>query len=267
MSITEAIYFEKSIITIPITPEQYVLSEKLQKQNVTYLLKYQELAYDHLLYAIQHLLEDESVLKHRNKLLKKQLLRNLDNMDVKQKTLNAIEMTLATDGLDYLKPHSYHLNFWSSILIDVMLILIMGLIAILAIPFLLTCCILKRSYQNQTNLELLSNNKQTHRYHCKVNEFLMTSTTASLRTCVNLKHHRQNSGPENDQSSPLTSEERRRSSNSDIHERRKRLSSNSSSCCNCSSSPSSSSAPTTPLSKRETSPLLAEIDINHAKDI
>lgn len=266
MSITEALYFEKSIITIPITPEQYVLSEKLYKQNVTYLLKYQELAYDHLLYAIQHLLEDENNLKKQVKLLKDQLLQNLDNMDAMQKTLNAIEMTLTTDGLDYLKPHSYHLNFWSSILIDVMFILIIGLIAILAIPFLLTCCILKRSYQNQTKLDLLSN-KQTHRYHCKVNEFLTTSTTATLRTCTNSKHHRQNSGQENDESSPITSKVRRRSSNSDIQERRKRLSSNSSSCCNCSTSASSSSAPTTPVSKREAPSLFAEFDANHANDI
>ncbi|TMW40271.1 hypothetical protein DOY81_014649, partial [Sarcophaga bullata] len=82
--------------------EQYV-KERLQMAHLFFefsLNYYQELAYDHLLYAIQHLLEDENNFKQQGKLLKNQLLLNLDNMDAMKNTLNAIEMALTTDGLN-----------------------------------------------------------------------------------------------------------------------------------------------------------------------
>lgn len=244
MSITEAIYFEKSILAIPITPEQYVLSEKLYQQNAAFKLNYHDLTYDQLMYAIHNLLGDN--YQQSVKTLKSQLMQNLEKISPLEKALNAIEITLQTNGLNHLKPHSHHLNFWNSILLDVMFILILGLLTVLVIPFLVTSCILKRSYQNQNKLNLL--NQQSHRYHCKVNEFLKTSTTTTpLRTCENVKHRHENQ--ENEDS--LTCRPRRRSLNSDVQKRRKRLSSNSSSSCN--SSVSSSSAPTTPLSKKESS--------------
>lgn len=252
MSITEALYYEKSILAIPITPEQYVLSEKLSQQNAAYKLNYQDLSYDQLIYALQFLLNDKSQQLKAVKHLKQQLIQNLDNVTPLQRTLNAIELTLNTQGLDYLKPHSHHLNFWNSILIDVMFILILALVLILAIPFLVTSCILKKSYQNHTKLTLLQQQQQqqqTHYYHCKVNDFLNTTNSNSasntpLRTCSNHKNlTRQNS-------QDITNQERRNSTHSDIQE--KRLSSNSSSCCNCSQSSTTSSAPNTPLNKKDT---------------
>lgn len=245
MSITESINYQTSILAVPITPEQYVLCEKLNRQNAAYVLNYNELTYDRLLYAMKHILYNNSADYGNNlKQLKSQLLQNLDGIKPMKRAVNAIDMTLRTNGLDYIKPHSHHLTFWSSILMDVMLILMLGLLTILAIPFLLTSCILKKSYQNQTNLKLL--NKPAHRYHCKVNDFLSTATP----TCTNTKHKRNENFEEDDSYGPA---ERRRSSNSDIHEKRKRLSSacsNSSACCYCTSSVSSS-APTTPVSRRE----------------
>ncbi|KAM7358902.1 UDP-glycosyltransferase family 316 member A1 [Cochliomyia hominivorax] len=270
MSITEALYYEKSILAIPITPEQYVLSEKLSQQNVAFKLNYHDFTYDQLIYALQYLLSDRSQEKLPLKQLKQQLIQNLSNVKPLKRALNAIEFTLQTKGLDYLKPHSHHLNFWSSILIDVMLLLILALVLILAIPFLVTSCILKKSYQNQTKFNLL--NQQNHRYHCKVNDFLnttatnttnTTATTTPLRTCSNVKRLQR----ENSQEIEKLQQERRTSSNSDLQEKRKRLSSNSSSsCCNCSNSSSSSSAPTTPITKKN-APLFDQVSLETEKDI
>ncbi|XP_023297268.2 UDP-glycosyltransferase UGT5 [Lucilia cuprina] len=262
MSITEALFYEKYILAIPITPEQCVLTEKLSKQNAAYKLNYNDLAYDQLMYAIQQLLQDKSQYQSSVLELKQQLLQNLDHLSPLTRTLNAIEMTLASNGLDYLKPHSHHLNFWNSILIDVMFTLILGLLAILAIPFLLTSCILKRSYQNQTKLNLLNQQQNNHRYYCKVNDFL-TSTTPPRNCGNNKKQHKENTEDNMDVlMRPMGSKRR----NSDVNsKKRKRLSSNSSSsCCNC--SVSSSSAPTTPLAKRE-SPFFDQVSGDNVKDI
>lgn len=237
MSITEALYFEKSILTIPITPEQYVLCEKLKSQNAAYVLNFNDLTYDQIIYAVKHIIEDKFKYQQSVNKLRNQLIQNLDRVSPLTRTLNAIEMTLQTGGLEYLKPYSHHLSFWNSILLDVMFTIIIGLITILAIPFLLTCCILKRSYQNQRKLSLFT--EQNHRRRCK--EFLLSTKTQ--RTCNNIKHR----NSENDDS--ILWKERRRSSNSEVRERRKRCSS----CCNC--SVSSSSAPNTPLSKREIPPV------------
>ena len=95
MSITEALYHEKSILAIPITPEQYVLSEKLSQQNAAYKLNYQDLTYDQLMYALQQLLTDKTQ-QLKVKQLKQQLIKNLDKATPLQQTFNAIELALET---------------------------------------------------------------------------------------------------------------------------------------------------------------------------
>lgn len=229
MSITEAIHYEKPVLAIPITPEQQVLAGNIYSQGSALVLSYNDLTYDHILYSINDTLNNSKYHKHLKQL--KTLMGDLVGLEPIDKVLNSIERVLETKGLDSLKTHSHHLNFWSSILVDVMLILLFGLLTIIAIPFILTSKILRKSYQNQTNTML----KNQIRYQRQVNDF--------LTNCPNPKHRHNGSG---DDLSLRTV--RRSSSNSDIQQKRKRLSSgcsHSSSCFYCSSV--SSSAPGTPL--------------------
>ncbi|XP_005180523.2 UDP-glucosyltransferase 2 [Musca domestica] len=239
MSVTEAINFVKPILAIPITPEQHVLARNLQEQGSAFILNYNDLSYDQLLFAINETLTNTKKYHDSLSVLKSQLTEDILGLKPMDKVINAIEMTLTTKGLKYLKTHSHHLNFWSSILMDVMLILLFGLLAILAIPFLLTSCILRKSYQNQstTNLTMLKNQI---RYQRQVNDF--------LSNCSNPKHRHANESGEDLSLKTV----RRSSSNSDLQ--RKRLSSacsHSSSCFYCSSG--SSSAPGTPLTRESPS--------------
>ncbi|XP_073843703.1 UDP-glycosyltransferase family 316 member A1 [Musca autumnalis] len=239
MSVTEAINFVKPILAIPITPEQHVLARNLQQQGAAHILNYNELSYEQLLFAINETLTNSKKYEESLSILKSQLTQDLIGLKAIDKVLGAIEMTLQTKGLNYLKTHSHHLNFWSSILMDVMLILLFGLLAILAIPFLLTSCILRKSYQNQTNNNITMLKNQI-RYQRQVNDF--------LNNCSNPKHRHTNESAEDLSLKTV----RRSSSNSDLQ--RKRLSSacsHSSSCFYCSSG--SSSAPNTPLTRESPS--------------
>ncbi|XP_013108424.2 UDP-glycosyltransferase UGT5 [Stomoxys calcitrans] len=230
MSITESIYFLKPILAIPITPEQYVLVENLKIQGSAYILNYNDLTYDHILCGVNDTLNNPKY-KESLKVLKSQLVNDLTGLTPIEKVLSSIDMTLETKGLNYLKTHSQHLNFWSSILMDVMLILLLGLLTILAIPFILTSCILRKSYQNHANLTTLKNQVRTRR---EIDDFL----TKSL----------------NNGDNETLKTVRRSSSNSDFQQKRKRLSSgcsHSNSCCYCSSV--SSSAPGTPVTRESPS--------------
>ncbi|XP_075162038.1 UDP-glycosyltransferase family 316 member A1 [Haematobia irritans] len=241
MSVIESINFLKPVLAIPITPEQYVLAENLKTQGAANVLNFNDLTFDNLLYSIHDSLNNskyrDSLMDLKTKLIDNDLL-GLRPID---KVLNSIDITLATKGLPYLRTHSHHLNFWSSILMDVMLILILGLLTIIAIPFVLTSCILRKSYQNQANATMLKNQVRTRR---DIDDFLANSFSdenATLRTI------------------------RRSSSNSDFHQKRKRLSSgcsHSNSCCYCSSV--SSSAPGTPLT-RESPVFIKPLDLKDIK--
>lgn len=214
MSITESIHYEKSLLTIPLTPEQWVICEKLYRQNAAYMLNLNEITYDNLIHAVEHVLNYNSNNVRNLKQLKNEFLLNLDAVKPLKKALNAIDMTLRTNGLVYLRPHSHNLNFWSSILMDVTVILIVGLLTILAIPFIFTSCLLKKSHQNQKEIKLLNKNHRNH-------DFL----TTTIHTKQNKHKYLDDFNTPN-------------STDSDIHDKRKRLSlvlNSNSSCCYCSS--------------------------------
>lgn len=155
MSVIESIFFITPMLAIPILPEQYVLAERMQQQGVAKLYSYKNIITAHsdrLLIAIQDALNNGSYEIHLQN-TRKLLLSDLNGNKPLERSINAIDLVLDTKGIAFLKTHGHLLNFWRTALIDVLSILILGFIAILAGPYLITSCILRRSYQNHFNFQ------------------------------------------------------------------------------------------------------------------
>ncbi|KAI9587732.1 UDP-glycosyltransferase UGT5 [Glossina fuscipes] len=249
MSTVEAIHFLKPILAIPIMPEQHVLANRLKNQGAASLLVYEEIAYNQLLFLIKEILTNISNYQDNLKRLKHLLLADINGISSIERTLNAIDLILDTQGGDFFKTHNHTLNFWRTALVDVLAILLVGFLIILAGPFLLIRYFLKRSYQNQTRFNDL---KRSSSYHCSMLNDRLNINDINRQTV----NRRPSSISQNGQEF-FIDERRFCGSSTNLHQRRKRNSSNcsnSSSCCLCSSS--SSSAPTTPSAKTTTTSVM-----------
>ncbi|KAM8708079.1 hypothetical protein ACLKA7_015106 [Drosophila subpalustris] len=147
LSVWESIAGDTPILAIPILAEQEVLAKRLQLKGAALTVGYDVMAYDALLHGIRQLTLNVSYAQHLAK-LKTRL--NIDNSVASARALSHIELTLESGGADFLKSHANTLNYWRSEGLDVLVIIVLGICGILTVPFVATCCILRRSYYNQT---------------------------------------------------------------------------------------------------------------------
>ncbi|XP_034482802.1 UDP-glucuronosyltransferase 1-1 [Drosophila innubila] len=146
LSVWESIAGDTPILAIPILAEQEVLAKRLQLKGAALTVGYDDIAYDALLHGIRQLTLNVSYAQHLSK-LKARL--NIVNSEASAKALSHIELILETGGADFLKSHANTLNFWRTEGLDVLVIIVLGICGILTVPFVATCCILRRSYYNQ----------------------------------------------------------------------------------------------------------------------
>ncbi|EDW18920.1 UDP-glucosyltransferase 2 [Drosophila mojavensis] len=146
LSVWESIAGDTPILAIPILAEQEVLAKRLQQKGAALTVAYDALAYDALLHSIRQLTLNESYAQHLGQ-LKKRL--SVVNSEASARALSHIELILSTGGADFLKSHANSLNFWRSEGLDVLVIIALGIFGILTVPFVVTCCILRRSYYSQ----------------------------------------------------------------------------------------------------------------------
>ncbi|XP_062137522.1 UDP-glucosyltransferase 2 [Drosophila sulfurigaster albostrigata] len=146
LSVWESIAGNTPILAIPILAEQVVLAKRLQHRGASLTVGYEVIAYDALLHGIRQLTLNSS---YAEELAKLKTRLNIENLEASAKALNHIEFILETGGADFLKSHANTLNFWRSEGLDVLLIIVLGICGILTVPFVATCCILRRSYYNQ----------------------------------------------------------------------------------------------------------------------
>lgn len=123
-----------------------MLAKRLQQKGAALTVAYDALAYDALLHSIRQLTLNESYAQHLAQ-LKKRL--SVVNSKASARALSHIELILSTGGADFLKSHANSLNFWRSEGLDVLVIIALGIFGILTVPFVVTCCILRRSYYSQ----------------------------------------------------------------------------------------------------------------------
>ncbi|KAL7734440.1 hypothetical protein ACLKA6_010767 [Drosophila palustris] len=146
LSVWESIAGDTPILAIPILAEQEVLAKRLQLKGAALTVGYDVMAYDALLHSIRQLTLNVSYAQHLAK-LKTRL--NIVNSEASARALSHIELTLESGGADFLKSHANTLNYWRSEGLDVLVIIVLGICGILTVPFVATCCILRRSYYNQ----------------------------------------------------------------------------------------------------------------------
>lgn len=151
MSIIESINGLTPMLAIPIVPEQEVSARRLQQLGIGQMISFDAFTYDALSLNIQKL------ATHRNYALQVAEMRLLLNSTYGTpiaRSIHYIELVLkSAGGGDFLKSHANELNFMRSELVDVLAIIVLGLFVIIAVPFLVTCCILRSSYINQTALQ------------------------------------------------------------------------------------------------------------------
>lgn len=151
MSIIESINGLTPILAIPIFPEQEVSARRLQQLGIGQMVSFDAFTYDALSMNIQKL------ATHRGYALQVAEMRLLLNSTYGTpiaRSIHYIELILSSaGGGDFLKSHANELNFMRAELVDVLAIIFLGLFVIIAVPFLVTCCILRRSYINQTALQ------------------------------------------------------------------------------------------------------------------
>ncbi|EDV97593.1 UDP-glucosyltransferase 2 [Drosophila grimshawi] len=147
LSVWESIAGDTPILAIPILPEQEVLAKRLQLRGAALSVGYDAITYDALLHSIRQLTLNVSYAQHLAH-LKTRL--NIDNSEATSRALSSIELILETGGADFLKSHANALNFWRTEGLDVLLIIVLGICAILTVPFVATWCILRRSYNSQS---------------------------------------------------------------------------------------------------------------------
>lgn len=123
-----------------------MLAKRLQQKGAALTVAYDALAYDALLHSIRQLTLNESYGQNLGE-LKKRL--GVANSEASSRALSHIELILSTGGANFLKSHANTLNFWRSEALDVLLIIALGIFGILTVPFVVTWCILRRSYYSQ----------------------------------------------------------------------------------------------------------------------
>lgn len=143
LSVWESIAGNTPILAIPILAEQEVLAKRLERNGAALTVPYDAVAYDALLHGIRQLTLNES---YTDKLANLKERLNLVNSAASAKALSHIELILETGGADFLKSHANTLNFWRLEGLDVLLIIVLGICGILTVPFVVTWCILRRSY-------------------------------------------------------------------------------------------------------------------------
>ncbi|KAH8419631.1 hypothetical protein KR222_011178 [Zaprionus bogoriensis] len=143
LSVWESIAGNTPILAIPILAEQEVLAKRLQRNGAALTVNYDAIAYDALLHGIRQLTLNDS---YAQQLAALKTRLDLDKSQASARALGHIELVLETGGADYLKSHANRLNFWRSEGLDVLLIIVLGTCGILTVPFVVTCCILRKSY-------------------------------------------------------------------------------------------------------------------------
>lgn len=151
MSIIESINGLTPILAIPIFPEQEVSARRLQQLGIGQMISFDAFSYDALSMDIQKLATHRS---YALQVAEMRLLMNSTYGTPIARSIHYIELVLnSAGGGDFLKSHANELNFMRSELVDVLAIIVFGLFVIIAVPFVVTCCILRRSYINQTALQ------------------------------------------------------------------------------------------------------------------
>uniref|UniRef100_W8AWJ8 2-hydroxyacylsphingosine 1-beta-galactosyltransferase n=2 Tax=Ceratitis capitata TaxID=7213 RepID=W8AWJ8_CERCA len=151
MSIIESINGLTPILAIPIYPEQEVSARRLQQQGIALMISFDAITYDALSSNIQKLVTHPNYVRQVAEM--RRLLNSTYGSPI-ARSVHYIELILnSAGGGDFLKSHANELNFMRAELVDVIAIIVMGLFVIIAVPFIVTCCILRRSYINQTALQ------------------------------------------------------------------------------------------------------------------
>ena len=145
MSVIESIQGLTPILAIPLYAEQQATAQRLQAHGIAWQLPYEELSYDGILYGIRKLTSGSYKANLRQ--LKKQLHYQQDGSQMPK---IAHYLQLALDNADFLKSHARnHLNYFRAESLDVSALIALGIALIVAIPFTVTCCILRKSHQRE----------------------------------------------------------------------------------------------------------------------
>ncbi|XP_054733963.1 UDP-glycosyltransferase UGT4 [Anastrepha obliqua] len=189
MSIIESINGLTPILAIPIFPEQEVNARRLQQQGIALMMSFDAISYDALLHNIQLLATNEN---YAIQVAEKRRLLNSNYGTPISRSSHYIDLILSSHGgVNFLKSHANELNFMRAELVDVLAIIFLGLFVIIAVPFIVTCCILRRSYINQTAMQAHTG---AHRATLKVTgRTSSTSGGVTVNDSPVLDWHRRNS--------------------------------------------------------------------------
>ncbi|KAH8332258.1 hypothetical protein KR074_012023 [Drosophila pseudoananassae] len=146
LSVWESIVDRKPILAIPFLAEQEVMAKRLQLHGVSLTVSYDAITYDALLHGIRQLTLNSSYVEKMRQLSDRLISRDSSPA---AKAVRKIQLILDSGGADYLKSHANTLNYWRAEGIDVFLIIALGFCGILIVPFLVICCILRKSYHSQ----------------------------------------------------------------------------------------------------------------------
>ncbi|EDW33519.1 GL21944 [Drosophila persimilis] len=144
LSVWESVMGETPILAIPILAEQEVMAKRLQLNGVSLTVNYDAIAYDALLHGIRQLTLNTSYSESLVKLRKR-----LGGPSPSSLAVGQIELILDSGGADFLKSHANTLNYWRLEGLDVLVIITIGFVGILTIPFLVISCILRKSYYSE----------------------------------------------------------------------------------------------------------------------
>lgn len=163
----EAITFETPLLTIPIYPAQEVAAKRLQKQGCSQMLDFESINYADLLRAISMMRSNYT--SHRKCMEKQRNLFCADSTIASpaKKALHYIDLVLLTKGAAHLKSHSNQLGFFQNEQLDVLVVILAGISCIIAVPFIVICCILRKSYNTYllNNMNSSSGKSVTSSYH------------------------------------------------------------------------------------------------------
>ncbi|XP_034655139.1 UDP-glucuronosyltransferase [Drosophila subobscura] len=146
LSVWESIMGDTPILAIPILAEQEVMAKRLQLHGVSLTVNYDAIAYDSLLHGIRQLTLNTSYTESLVQLKK----RLMGGGSPSALAVGQIELILDSGGADFLKSHANTLNYWRLEGLDVLVIITIGFVGILTVPFLVISCILRKSYYSET---------------------------------------------------------------------------------------------------------------------
>ncbi|XP_036326097.1 UDP-glycosyltransferase UGT4-like [Rhagoletis pomonella] len=151
MSIIESINGLTPILAIPIFPDQEVNARRLKKLGIALTHSFDTIEFTPIMNKIIELATNPN---YGLQVTEKRKLLNSNFGTPMARSIHYIDLILnSAGGGDFLKSHANELNFMRAELVDVLAIIFLGLFVIIAVPFSVTCCILRRSYINQTALK------------------------------------------------------------------------------------------------------------------